>query len=163
MDSELREALQSYTTVKDGYTQLLRSAAYKTGDERLRALNALENQNIRLQHAVKTLLKIWESGHSKLEQYSEFTIEGLREDLERYKKELSELQTGQDELSKLKTVYGSTQTDLQAQRYTYFAYIIAVLVLLIIDFVLFVVLSFPSYSAPTDSGMLESIGLTSAD
>jgi len=142
----MEEALKSYNTVKDGYTQLLRSAAYKTGVERKDALNALENQNIRLQDAVRTLLRILERGRSELEMYSEYTVDGLREDLERYKKELAELQNGRDELTKLQTVYSSTQADMTVQRYTYFAYIIAVLVLLIIDFVLFVAVSLSSSS-----------------
>lgn len=143
----METALESYKTVKDGYTQLLRSAAYKTGKERTDALNALENQNRRLQEAVQNLLKIYESGKSKLDEFSAYSVESLQKDLEKYKKDLSDLQGSRDELSTLQSVYSSTQTDLITDRYTYFAYIIAVLVLLIIDFALFVVLSFSGSSS----------------
>ena len=142
-------ALKEYTAVKDGYTQLLRSAVYKTGTERTDALKALENQNQRLQEAVRRLLILYESGKDKLEsEYSQYTIDGLRKDLEKYKKDLSELQDGRDELTRLQTIYGSAQSDAVSQRYTYFAYIIAVLVLLVIDFALFVGLSMSSWSSP---------------
>jgi len=145
-------ALREYTTVKDGYTQLLRSAVYKTGTERTDALKALENQNHRLQEAVRRLLIMYESGKDKLEsEYSQYTVDGLRKDLEKYKKDLAELQNGRDELTRLQTIYGSTQADAVSQRYTYFAYIIAVLVLLVIDFALFVGLSLSSWSSPIAS------------
>jgi DNA repair exonuclease SbcCD ATPase subunit len=156
--SELATGIQSYTTVKDGYVQLLRSAAYKTGTERTDALNALENQNRRLQDAVRTLLQMWQSGNAELDEFSKYTLDGLRQDLEKYKKELSELQNGRDELTKLQRIYGTAQTDLTTQRYTYFAYIIAVLILLIIDFILFVVLSFQYESPSFIPGVSELMG-----
>jgi VIT1/CCC1 family predicted Fe2+/Mn2+ transporter len=147
----METALESYKTVKDGYTQLLRSAVYKTGKERTDALNALENQNRRLQEAVQNLLKIYDSGKSKLGEFSEYSVDGLKKDLEKYKKDLSELQGGRDELSTLQSVYSTSQTSLITDRYTYFAYIIAVLVLLIVDFIMFVVLSFSGSSSSSSS------------
>ena len=143
----MEEALKSYKSVKDGYVQLLRSAIYKTGSEREDALNALENQNKRLQSAVKKLLEIYESGKSKLDEYSKYNVEGLHRDLDKYKKDLAELEAGRDELSTLQGIYGASQTEIITDRYTYFGYIIAVLVLLIIDFVLFVALSFTGGSS----------------
>jgi hypothetical protein len=134
--------MDSYRAVKDGYMELVRLAAYKSGEERKRALDALENQNQRLQNAVLTILEAWKRGNAKLEEYSEDTIDGLREDLEMYKRQLDDFRASRDELTRLQIVYGSSQSDTTAQKYTYYAYIIAVLVLLVIDFILFVVVSF---------------------
>ena len=150
----MEEALKSYKSVKDGYVQLIRSAANKTGSERADALNALENQNKRLQEAVKKLLEIYESGKSTLDTYSGYTVEGLHKDLDKYKKDLADMEASRDELSTLQGIYGTSQAEIITDRYTYFAYIIAVLVLLIVDFVLFVTLSFTSSSG---SSGIESI------
>jgi hypothetical protein len=157
----METALDSYKTVKDGYTQLLRSAAYKTGTERKDALTALENQNRRLQEAVQNLLKIYESGRSKLDEFSAYSVDGLRKDLEKYKKDLSDLQAGRDELSTLQSVYNSSRSTVITDRYTYFAYITAVLVLLIVDFILFVVLSFSGSSTSSLFGSSGSSDVSS--
>ena len=166
----MEEALKSYKSVKDGYIQLLRTAAYKTGAERQEALNSIENQNRRLQDAVVKLLEIYETGKSKLDQYSGYTAEGLKADLEKYKKDLNEMKTSRDDLSTLQGIYGASQTDIIADRYTYYGYIIAVLIFLIIDFALFVTLSFTGSwefswfgSSSTESSILPSIASPTPD
>lgn len=148
----MEEALRSYRSVKDGYVQLLRSAAYKTGTERQEAINALENQNRRLQEAVQRLLHIYETGKSDLSQYSGYTAEALQSDLDKYKKDLKEMEASRDDLATLQGIYGASQSDIITDRYTYFGYIIVVLVLLIIDFVLFVTLSFTGSSESSSFG-----------
>ena len=153
----MEEALKAYRSIKDGYVQLIRSAVYKTGSERTDALNALENQNKRLQGAVNKLLEIYESDKSKLDKYSGYTAEGLRKDLDKYKKDLADMEAGRDELSTLQGIYGASQTEIITDRYTYFAYIIAVLVLLIIDFVLFVTLSFTGSSASSSASPMPDL------
>jgi hypothetical protein len=158
--AELATAMQSYQTVKDGYTRLVRVALQQDDPvRRSESLQTIMNENARLTKVVEGLLQMWSTGKEDLSSYSKYKISSLREELEQYKRQLDELKNSKDELTRLQLLHASLQTETSSERTTYLMYITIVLVLLILVFVMFVYSSFSatsSFSVPLPEVVTDS-------
>ena len=110
--AELASAMQSYQTVKEGYTRLVRIALQQDDPaKRAESLQTIMNENARLTKVVEGLLQMWSMGNEDLSAYSKYKISNLKKELENYKKQLEELKNSKDELTRLQLLNASLQTD----------------------------------------------------
>lgn len=144
--SQLASAMEQYRIVSEGYLRLVRLALQSEPSKRAEILNTIENENKRLQAIVEKLIQMWNSDKTKLTEYGKYKISDLRKALDKYRKEMEELKSAQDELVKLQILNQSIQGVNKQERTTYFGYIIACLVLLVLVFVMFVYTSYSGTS-----------------
>ena len=95
--------------------------------------------NQQLVSLVNKIQEVYNKGQSVL---SAQPTDDLQAALDRYKEQLEELRTDEDELVKLNRLYSDKQAQTTIPQTTYYGWILLVLILLIVVFVLFVMSSF---------------------
>jgi len=95
--------------------------------------------NQQLVALVNKIQEIYNNGKSVL---SSQPTTDLQDAIDKYREQLEELRTGEDELVKLNRLYSDKQAQTTIPQATYYGWILLVLVLLIVVFFLFVMSSF---------------------
>jgi hypothetical protein len=138
--NEVQNALLQYGALRDQYVQMITTALREQNPARRAAMmpkiTAVNQQLVAL---VNKIQEIYNNGKSVL---SSQPTTDLQDAIDKYREQLEELRTGEDELVKLNRLYSDKQAQTTIPQATYYGWILFVLVLLIVVFALFVMSSF---------------------
>jgi len=140
--NEVQAALQEYGSLRDQYVQMINTALREQNSaKRTAMMPQITAANQQLVALVNRIQEVYNKGQSLL---SAQPTNDLQEALDKYKQQLEELRTDEDELVKLNRLYSDKQAQNHAviPQATYYGWILLVLILLIVVFVLFVMSSF---------------------
>ena len=134
---DLERATREYRHARENYHKLVRIALEETNlKKQEESLKAMRNENKRLVQIVENLVQAW--SELKQDERSHTEVDTLKEDIKEFKKEMAKLQKGRDTLVQLQSVLNTLMSENAGARTTYYGYIIAVLILLVLVFVFFV-------------------------
>lgn len=164
--NEVQASLQEYGALRNQYVQMINTALREQNPEKRSAMMPqITAANQQLVALVNKIQEVYNKGNSVL---SAQPTNDLQDALDKYKQQLEELRTDEDELVRLNRLY----KDMDAQNHavvpqaTYYGWILLVLVLLIVVFVLFVMSSFrqtesflPALPALPELPAMPSLGL----
>jgi hypothetical protein len=138
--NDVQAALLSYGSLRDQYVQMI-DTALREQDSAKRAamMPEITSANQQLVALVGSIQQVYNQGQSTL---SAQPTGDLQAALDRYKEQLEELRTDEDELVKLNRLYKDIQSQSIVPQATYYGWILVVLVLLIAVFVMFVASAF---------------------
>ena len=138
--NDVQNALLEYGALRDQYVQMINSALREQNAAKRKAMMPkITAANQQLVALVGRIQEIYNKGQSIL---SAQPTNDLQEALDKYKEQLEELRTDEDELVKLNRLYSDKQAQTTIPQATYYGWILFVLILLIVVFVLFVMSSF---------------------
>jgi hypothetical protein len=138
--NDVQNALLEYGALRDQYVQMINTALREQNSAKRRAMMPkITAANQQLIALVNRIQDIYNSGKSIL---SSQPTTDLQDALDKYKEQLEELRTDEDELVKLNRLYSDKQAQTTIPQSTYYGWILLVLVLLIVVFFLFVMSSF---------------------
>ena len=136
--NEVQTALQEYGALRDQYVQMINTALREQDSaKRAAMMPQITAANQQLVSLVNRIQEVYNKGQSVL---SAQPTTDLQDALDKYKQQLEELRTDEDELVRLNRLY----KDMDAQNHavipqaTYYGWILLVLVLLFVVFILFV-------------------------
>lgn len=140
--NEVQSSLREYGALRDQYVQMINTALREQNPAKRSAMMPqITAANQQLVALVNRIQEVYNKGQSVL---SAQPTNDLQDALDKYKEQLEELRTDEDELVRLNRLY----KDMDAQNHavipqaTYYGWILLVLILLIVVFVLFVMSSF---------------------
>lgn len=146
--ADLQRALSEYRDAKDNYQRLVRIALdEKDPARRSEEMQAITQENARLQRVVEGLMAAYSEGKLADDPDAQNIVIDLEQELENFKKRLGDVQQNKDTVVQLQTVLSTLNSDTEKERSIYYGYIIAILVLLVTVFVLFVLSYWRSVSA----------------
>ena len=138
--NEVQAALQEYGSLRDQYVQMINAALHEQNPTKRKAMMPqITAANQQLVALVNRIQEVYNKGQSLL---SAQPTDDLQVALDKYKEQLEELRTDEDELVKLNRLYSDKQAQTTSPQATYYGWILVVLVLLIAVFALFVMSSF---------------------
>ena len=138
--NEVQAALQEYGALRDQYVQMINTALREQDSaKRAAMMPQITAANQQLVSLVNKIQEVYNKGQSVL---SAQPTADLQDALDKYKEQLEELRTDEDELVKLNRLYSDKQAQTTIPQATYYGWILFVLILLIVVFVLFVMSSF---------------------
>lgn len=138
--NEVQAALQEYGALRDQYVQMISTALREQNPSKRSAMMPqITAANQQLVTLVNRIQEVYNKGQSVL---SAQPTNDLQVALDKYKQQLEELRTDEDELVKLNRLYSDKQAQTTIPQTTYYGWILVVLVLLIAVFALFVMSSF---------------------
>lgn len=150
--NNIESAIQTYSSLRDQYSALI-SKGLRESDpaKRSEILKQIQEVNQRITSVMNGIAAAYSQGQDQLSSQPSADLQGA---LERYKQQLEELRSTDDELTKLNSLYGSLHTTHTEDKHVYYGYIVVILILLVIVFVTFTVSVFRSF--PSISEMLPS-------
>jgi hypothetical protein len=138
--NNVQNALLEYGALRDQYVQMINTALREQNSaKRTAMMPQITAANQQLVALVNRIQEIYNNGKSLL---SAQPTTDLQDALDKYKEQLEELRTDEDELVKLNRLYSDKQAQTTIPQTTYYGWILFVLVLLIVVFALFVMSSF---------------------
>lgn len=138
--NDVQNALLEYGALRDQYVQMINTALREQNSaKRTAMMPQITAANQQLVSLVNKIQDVYNKGQSLL---SAQPTNDLQEALDKYKQQLEELRTDEDELVKLNRLYSDKKAQTTIPQTTYYGWILVVLVLLIAVFVLFVMSSF---------------------
>ena len=138
--NEVQAALQEYGALRDQYVQMINTALREQDSaKRAAMMPQITAANQQLVSLVNKIQDVYNKGQSVL---SAQPTTDLQDALDKYKEQLEELRTDEDELVRLNRLYSDKQAQTTIPQTTYYGWILLVLILLIVVFVLFVMSSF---------------------
>ena len=138
--NEVQNSLLEYGALRDQYVQMINTALREQNSaKRTAMMPKITAANQQLVALVNRIQEVYNRGQSVL---SAQPTNDLQEALDKYKEQLEELRTDEDELVKLNRLYSDKQAQTTIPQATYYGWILFVLILLIVVFVLFVMSSF---------------------
>jgi len=156
--NNIESAIQTYSSLRDQYSSLI-SKGLRESDpaKRSEILKQIEGVNQQITTVMNGISAAYSQGQAQLSSQPSADLQGS---LERYKQQLEELQSTDDELTKLNSLYGSLHTTNTSDKNVYYGYIFVILILLVIVFVTFTVSVFRSF--PSMSDMIPSMSIPTA-
>lgn len=152
--AELDRATKDYEAAKGNYQRMVRQAiSEKDLKKRDEYIKAIEAENNRLVRVVQGLIYAWSEGDAQYSDLAQNKVDGFEKELEDFRHDVEELRAGNDQLAQLKSVYNTLTNENLTERKTFYGYIIAIFVLLIIVFVFFVY----SYASSVVSSVTETV------
>jgi hypothetical protein len=138
--NEVQTSLLEYGALRDQYVQMINTALREQNSaKRTAMMPQITAANQQLVALVNRIQDVYNKGQSIL---SAQPTTDLQDALDKYKEQLEELRTDEDELVKLNRLYSDKQVQTTIPQTTYYGWILFVLVLLIVVFALFVMSSF---------------------
>lgn len=138
--NEVQNALLEYGALRDQYVQMINTALREQDQTKRSAMMPqITAANQQLVALVNRIQEVYNKGQSVL---SAQPTNDLQDALDKYKQQLEELRTDEDELVRLNRLYGDKQAQTTVPQAIYYGWILLVLILLIVVFVLFVMSSF---------------------
>jgi len=162
--NEVQASLQQYGALRDQYVQMINTALREQDSaKRKTMMPQITAANQQLVALVNQIQNVYNQGQSVL---SAQPTNDLQDALDRYKEQLEELRTDEDELVRLNRFYDDMKSTSVIPQTTYYGWIILVLILLFVVFGLFV---FSAFRSPLQSMLptmpelptMSSLGLTS--
>ena len=134
--SGIDDTMKEYQTARASYVALLKTV-YAENDPAKRnvSIAQVRVQNEKLVGIAQSLLSQWDALNRT--PATNQSLSELRDDLVRYQQDLETMKGLKDETTRLNMMYNDITGDVSANRITYYMYIIAVFVLLLLMFVLF--------------------------
>ena len=136
--NQVQNALLEYGALRDQYVQMINTALREQDSaKRAAMMPQITAANQQLVSLVNRIQEVYNQGQSVL---SAQPTNDLQDALDKYKQQLEELRTDEDELVRLNRLY----KDMDAQNHpiipqaTYYGWILLVLILLFVVFVLFI-------------------------
>lgn len=136
--NQVQNALLEYGALRDQYVQMINTALREQDSaKRAAMMPQITAANQQLVSLVNRIQEVYNKGQSVL---SAQPTNDLQDALDKYKQQLEELRTDEDELVRLNRLY----KDMDAQNHpiipqaTYYGWILLVLILLFVVFVLFI-------------------------
>ena len=143
--ADVQIALEQYGALRDQYVQMINTALREQDSEkRAGMMPQISAANQQLVALVNQIQEVYNQGQSAL---SAQPTGDLQAALDKYKQQLEELRTDEDELVRLNRLYKDIDTQNHAviPQATYYGWILLVLVLLFVVFALFVGTAFRGY------------------
>ena len=140
--SQVQASLKQYGGLRDQYVQMINTALQSQDPQtRTAMMPQITAANQQLVALVNQIQQVYNQGQSVL---SAQPTDDLQVALDRYKEQLEELRTDEDELVRLNRFYDDMTSTSVIPQATYYGWIIVVLVLLFVVFALFVASAFRS-------------------
>jgi len=140
--NQVQASLQQYGALRDQYVQMINTALREQDSaKRTAMMPQITAANQQLVALVTQIQNVYNQGQSVL---SAQPTDDLQAALDRYKQQLEELRTDEDELVRLNRFYDDMKSTSVIPQTTYYGWIILVLILLFVVFGLFVMSAFRS-------------------
>ena len=140
--NQVQASLQQYGALRDQYVQMINTALREQDSAKRKAMMPqITAANQQLVALVTQIQNVYNQGQSVL---SAQPTNDLQAALDRYKEQLEELRTDEDELVRLNRFYDDMKSTSVIPQTTYYGWIILVLILLFVVFGLFVASAFRS-------------------
>jgi len=134
--TDLERATKEYAAAKENYQRLVRLALQERDPvKREEQIKAIQAENARLVRVVEGLIAIHNEGSDE-KDYEK--AQDLDQEIAEFQHDLELLQTKQDTITQLRGVLSTLTAENDSAKSTYYGYIIAVLVLLVVVFLFFV-------------------------
>jgi enamine deaminase RidA (YjgF/YER057c/UK114 family) len=162
--NQVQASLQQYGALRDQYVQMINTALREQDSAKRKAMMPqITAANQQLVALVTQIQNVYNRGQSVL---SAQPTNDLQAALDRYKEQLEELRTDEDELVRLNRFYDDMKSTSVIPQTTYYGWIILVLILLFVVFGLFVASAFRSplqsmLPAMPELPTMSSLGLAS--
>ena len=158
--NNVETAIQTYSSLRDQYSTLI-SKGLRESDSAKRSdiLKQIQDVNQQITTVINGISAAYSQSQAQLSSQPSADLQGS---LERYKQQLEELRSTDDELTKLNSLYGSLHTTNTGDKNVYYGYIFVILILLVIVFVTFTISAFRSFSIPSISEILPSMAIPTA-
>ena len=159
--NQVQASLQQYGALRDQYVRMIDTALREQDSaKRKTMMPQITAANQQLVALVNQIQNVYNQGQSVL---SAQPTDDLQAALDRYKEQLEELRTDEDELVRLNRFYDDMKSTSVIPQTTYYGWIILVLILLFVVFGLFVASAFrsPLQSMLPAMPSMSSLGLAS--
>jgi hypothetical protein len=138
--NDAQAALVAYGSLRDQYVRMIDTALREQDSaKRTAMMPQITAANQQLVALVTSIQAVYNQGQSVL---SAQPTGDLQSALDKYKEQLEELRTDEDELVKLNRLYKDIQSQGVVPQTTYYAWILAILLMLIVVFFMFVASAF---------------------